>query len=233
MHHDLQIPHTFQSLHSSNKQTMASRLAKPRRWILLVYKWICKFVFWTPGIDREQFLTEKSEAIYKLFRYNTFLFSQLNQLFIFLGLLSFSLLLYSVLARREFSCRQYIGPLVHSISLAFHVLCFFLKHFLPKVFHRCHILIELLSFIFITMSTNWATDCGVVANFGLVNITFSAFRILVATVYFQYSTLLIIIASVAETLSPIILLNSKESSHPVHEVRTSLQIIIICYILSS
>lgn len=201
---------------------MASKFAKLRRCISLVYTWICKFVFWTPGIQSKQFLTEKSEAIYKLFRYNTFLFSQLGQLFVLLALLNFSLLLYSVLAYDEKTahpgCTKYVGPLIHSISLAFHVLSFLLKRFLLKVFRKCHVLIEILSFICLIVSTNWATDCGVVANFGLINTTFSAFRILVATIYFQYSTLLVILASFGETLSPIILLNSKMSSHPIQEV---------------
>ena len=202
---------------------MAAKLAKARRCIVLIYRWINSFIFWTPGFERQLFLTKHSETIYKRFRQNTFLFSQLSRLFVVVGLLNLSLLLYSVIARNDervvSGCSKYMGPLVHSVSLAFHVLCFFLQFFFLRVFRRCHVLVEILSFICLTVSTTWAIHCQVVANFGLVDISFAAFRILVATIYFQYSTVLIILISAFQTLGPFILLNTNASSHPIEEVR--------------
>lgn len=183
----------------------SSALRSLKKVVAFIWKWLNLVVFWSPAL-RRKFLTNRSKPLYERFQRTIFLFPQLARLFVALGLLSLTLLVLSiVVVGSNHSCHRLSPQMSQVIVLSLHAVFLLIKLFLPAVFQKCHILFEGISAITIAFTNDFVTSCDLIAELGVVRVTFSAFYMLVVTIYFQYSTLLTVIFCMYRISAPLVL----------------------------
>lgn len=197
---------------------------------LFLWKWLNIVVFWSPAL-RRNFLTDQSKPLYESFQRTVFLFPQLTRVFVALGFLNLTLLVYSSAVQYEHKCSNLIGPVSQSLSLTLHVAFLLIRWRVPSTFRRCHILFECVSVSLIAFTTDWVTHCAWVSEFGVLRVTFAAFFMLVVTIYFQYSTLMTVVFSVYRISSPLLAYHKMQSAITPKEVTGWIHTQNVCLIL--
>ena len=176
----------------------------------LSWKWFNLVVFWSPALKRN-FLTGRSKPLFERFQRTIFLFPQLKHLFIALGLLNLTLLVLSLVVNQDhIICNPLTGRITHGASLALHFVLLFIQWRLPAVFRKLHILFEGLSVLTIAFANDNITQCSWITELGVVRVTFSAFYLLVVTIYFQYSTVLTVCFALYRLFAPLVLFGDSE-----------------------
>ena len=157
-------------------------------------------------------MTGKSKPLFERFQRTIFLFPQLMRLFIALGLLNLTLLILSlvVMDADNFQCNPLTGKISHGASLTLHAVLLLIQYRWPAVFRKFHILFEGLSALTIAFANDNITQCKWITELGVVRVTFSAFYLLVVTIYFQYSTLLTVVFALYRLFAPLVLFGDSE-----------------------
>lgn len=186
-----------------------SSIERPKKVTLFLWKWLNVVLFWSPAL-RRKFLTEKSKTLYESFQRTVFLFPQLTRVFVALGLLDLTLLIYSSVAKYRHTCSKYTGPVSFSTSVLLHAVFLLIQWRLPSVFRKCHLLFEGLSVLTLALTSDWITQCKWITEFGALRVTFASFYMLVVTIYFQYSTLLTVLFVLLNIYAPVVLYNDRK-----------------------
>ena len=156
-------------------------------------------ITWTPGLLNNRFSSPKSKDIYKDFQY-TLYSSMLMKVLVGNVLFHFFHVIYNVFfyhtTSNTLKMSYYIAP---TIGITFHVVAITLLHFQPKGFRKIYLVLIICSVLLIQLVGKrppYSVTCGI-----LINTCSTILYLLVATIYFQNSTVLLVLSCLTQLLS--------------------------------